>query len=457
MKKVLLINPWIEDVAAYDFWLKPLGLLYISSILKEAGIETYLIDLLYRHDPELEAFLGKQVKDRYYGTGNFYSVEIEKPPVMKSIPRKFKRYGLPEELFRRKLRRHIDVDAIFVTSMMTYWYYGVSDTIRVIREELPDRPIVLGGVYTSILPKHAALHSGADLVAPGTGITPLVSALEFLGMKANLNENFLEELEPDYSHYERLSYVVLITSTGCPFRCDYCFSWKLWPAFKRCTPERIVNIIEKVYSERHIEDIVFFDDAILIGSEFKELLKILAGKNLPLRFHLPNGLHARFIDEETAYLMKKVNFKTIRLGYETSNAELQKKTGGKVTNLDLERAVSYLKNAGFSGKEVSAYIIANLPGQRVEDVEQAINKCDELGIIPVINEFTPIPGTPQWQRLVNEGSLPEDIDPLMLDNSLLPYWWNGGISEPALRMLKEKAWRVRKMIENAEDLSRIWK
>ena len=29
---ILLINPWIHDFAAYDFWAKPIGLLIITSI-----------------------------------------------------------------------------------------------------------------------------------------------------------------------------------------------------------------------------------------------------------------------------------------------------------------------------------------------------------------------------------------------------------------------------------------
>jgi len=456
LKKILLINPWIEDVAAYDFWLKPLGLLYISSILKDAGIETALIDLLDRYDPELEAFMGKEAVDKYYGTGKFYNEAIEKPRCLEHIPRKFKRYGFPEELFRRKLRRYRGVDAVFITSMMTYWHYGVSDTIRVIKEELPDKPVVLGGVYASILPDHAVAFSGADFVAPGTGISPVNSALEFLGIKASLRENFLEELDPDYSHYDKLSYAVLITSTGCPFHCNYCMSWKLWKSFSRRSPKKVAAFIENLYYKRGVKDIVFFDDAILVGSDFKELLKLLEAKELKIRYHLPNGLHARLIDTETAQLMKKVNFKTIKLGYETSNVALQEKTGGKVFDSDLVRAVSFLKSAGFSGNEISAYIIANLPGQSVEDVERAIDKCDELGILPVINEFTPIPGTPQWVELVSKKKLPEDIDPLLLDNSLLPHWWDKGITETSLRLLKEKAWKVRKRIENENCLSRFW-
>jgi hypothetical protein len=30
---ILLINPWITDFAAYNFWIKPLGLLHIASLL----------------------------------------------------------------------------------------------------------------------------------------------------------------------------------------------------------------------------------------------------------------------------------------------------------------------------------------------------------------------------------------------------------------------------------------
>lgn len=36
---VLCINPWIYDFTAYDYWSKPLGLLYIASFFRERGVE----------------------------------------------------------------------------------------------------------------------------------------------------------------------------------------------------------------------------------------------------------------------------------------------------------------------------------------------------------------------------------------------------------------------------------
>ena len=38
-RKILLVNPWIYDFAAYDLWVKPLGLLYIGATAKEIRMQ----------------------------------------------------------------------------------------------------------------------------------------------------------------------------------------------------------------------------------------------------------------------------------------------------------------------------------------------------------------------------------------------------------------------------------
>jgi hypothetical protein len=42
----LLTNPPIYDFSAYGLWTKPVGLLYLSSIFKEAGADVSLIGCL---------------------------------------------------------------------------------------------------------------------------------------------------------------------------------------------------------------------------------------------------------------------------------------------------------------------------------------------------------------------------------------------------------------------------
>ncbi|HOI63630.1 MAG TPA: B12-binding domain-containing radical SAM protein [Mesotoga sp.] len=444
-KRILLVNPWIEDVSAYDYWLKPVGLLYISSILKDSGIEPVLVDCLDRYDADF-LFSGGESREKYFGTGKFHEVVIPKPESMKDIPRKFKRFGIPEELLRMKLRSAGDVAGVFVTSMMTYWYTGVVDTIRVIHEELPAARIVLGGVYATLLPDHAAVKCGADFLCPGTGVAPVKRALEYLGIDVLPREDWFTALDPDYSHYTRLPYAVLMTSLGCPLRCTYCASGKLWKGFLKRDPLTIADSIERLTGRDETEDMVFFDDAILFG-DFKTLLKELSRRKIVRRFHLPNGVHARLLDVEMAGLLYDNNFKTIKLGLETSDPSMQLSTGGKVTNEDFFRAVKNLADAGFTAREMSAYIMLNLPGQKVEDVERSLEKCGELGVYPSLNEFTPIPGTVQWRTLIEDDLFDEEIDPLLLDNSMLPHWWKGGMNASQVQALKEMEWKVRRSLD----------
>ncbi len=41
--RVVCINPSIYDFTAYDFWSKPLGLLYLVAFLRERGIQVDFI------------------------------------------------------------------------------------------------------------------------------------------------------------------------------------------------------------------------------------------------------------------------------------------------------------------------------------------------------------------------------------------------------------------------------
>jgi len=63
--KVLLINPWIYDFAAYDEWVKPLGLLYIGTFLEKFGYRVSLINCMDRHHPLLKEKFGKRASTNW--------------------------------------------------------------------------------------------------------------------------------------------------------------------------------------------------------------------------------------------------------------------------------------------------------------------------------------------------------------------------------------------------------
>jgi len=99
-KNILLINPWIYDFAAYDFWLKPLGLLYLGSLLRRNNHHIQFIDCLDPYHPAMQS-IGRIPQRHAYGDGKFFRQVIEKPEKLKMMPRNYCRYGITPDIFRR--------------------------------------------------------------------------------------------------------------------------------------------------------------------------------------------------------------------------------------------------------------------------------------------------------------------------------------------------------------------
>lgn len=169
--ELLLINPYIYDFAAYDLWLKPLGLLYLAAVLEENGCGVVLLDALDRWHPDVLARQGRVTpRTKKYGDGYFYKENVEKPDAFRHIRRRYSRYGMPPELMRKNLeriKREQNIDMILVTSGMTYWYRGVHETIQMARDIFPDVKILLGGIYATLFHTFAEQFSGADAVFKG--------------------------------------------------------------------------------------------------------------------------------------------------------------------------------------------------------------------------------------------------------------------------------------------------
>ena len=122
---ILLINPWIHDFAAYDFWAKPMGLLLIASFLKHHGISVSYIDCLDRFHPNAP----KSSPGARHGRGPYLKTRLPKPAGLEDVPRYFSRYGIKPQWFQTDLRQQRPPDLVLVTSLMTYWYPGVQETI----------------------------------------------------------------------------------------------------------------------------------------------------------------------------------------------------------------------------------------------------------------------------------------------------------------------------------------
>ncbi len=420
--RALLVNPWIYDFAAYDLWSKPLGLLNIASRLKKLGFKISLIDCLDRLNPSLARLLKEKLpKSSPYGCGNYYSEIVDKPGIYQGIKRYYKRYGYPPELFDKLLNETPKPDIIFVTSGMTYWYPGVIEAIRVVKNKFPNAPLVLGGVYATLCHEHAQKLSNADVVYKGGDIKEILKLTQtLLKIDFDIDKATRDPLIPLYELYPKLSYITLKTSTGCPFRCSYCGWYLLDKGFSQQNYEFVIDEIEYFSKSLKVVNFAFYDDALLYNAE-NHIIKILEGiirKKIKVNFFTPNGLHARFMTKNLAILMKKANFINPRLALETSNAERQQNTGFKVSNDVFLNSVKFLLDAGYESKDIGVNLLLGLPGETFESMKGSIEFVSDLRLRIYPEEYSPIPGT-EYYRL---AGFDKTEDPLKHNNSIFPMY-----------------------------------
>jgi pyruvate-formate lyase-activating enzyme len=417
MADILLINPWIEDFAVYDLWAKPLGLLYIADIFIRNGMEAELLDLTDRNSSLLE----KPPPAGKWGTGAYRREIIEKPRVLEHIPRYFSRYGAAYDAVAEYLSGLEPPKIILITSMMTYWYTGVKRTVDLCREVFPGVPVVLGGVYATLMPEHAARTIKPDLLLTGAFRGEHLEKIASLIGK-NLKYPDSETVEPAWHLYRKLDYLLISTGSGCPFRCAFCAVHLLAEKFERKSVSAVYGELIRNVGEFKVRDIAFIDDALLVNRKnfIIPLLKKTAELGAGLRFHTPNGLHARYIDSELAALFRNSGVTTVNLSFETVNEEQFGRVDGKVSVDDFLRAFEVLVKAGYKESDIRVYLMLALPGQSWEETLRSIEFVHSLGALVGLNAWSPIPGTEDYKEAVKKGFWREENDPLLGNPTVLP-------------------------------------
>jgi radical SAM superfamily enzyme YgiQ (UPF0313 family) len=369
---ILLVNPPIYDFAAYDFWLRPLGMLETAGKIADADFK--LFDFLDRGH---SFYSGKsKYKSDESGRGSFYSEIIPKPTVFKDVPRNFRRFGLPKEIFTEFLKTNRPSDFVFIQTVMTYWYLGYKEVIEAVKTYWPKAKIVMGGPYTKICPEHAR-GIGADYLDGDDNPAKVLAGLT---------------MTPRWDLYARQETAAMKITYGCPFKCTYCTVPIFNKGFSAKPYEQIINEFNFIIS-LGIKNIAFYDDALLYKADeiIKPFLRYVITNKIKINFHTPNALNARFIDAELADLMIKAGFKSIYLGFESRAEEFQKQTGSKIFDNEFSYAVKNLIAAGADKKNIAAYLILGHPKFEIQNVEESMRFVNSIGVRSMLADFSPIP------------------------------------------------------------------
>jgi MoaA/NifB/PqqE/SkfB family radical SAM enzyme len=199
----------------------------------------------------------------------------------------------------------------------------------------------------------------------------------------------------------------VVTSRGCPFDCAHCSSNpdRLPGEAKtqrRYSAERLAEYIDELTTTHGATRLAVLDELINVNeAHFDHFLEL--AKNADVRFEIPNGLRADYL-EPRHFARMRGRVTTISVSAESGSQRVLDESVNK--KLDLANITRAAENAHRAGVPLMIHWMIGLPGETAEEInetlERALKLWDEYGARPAVQFATPLPGT----KLAEGRSLP---------------------------------------------------
>lgn len=192
------------------------------------------------------------------------------------------------------------------------------------------------------------------------------------------------------------TYLPIMTSRGCPFKCTFCASHVAHGRDMRYqSPERVIDDLIEMKKRYLIDGVVIQDDHFMGGRERPYTIVDGIGK-LKLEMFFQNALAIYALDLRFLQLLKKSGVHELVLPIESGSARVLKELMKKPLRLDLVTEVA--KNCREAGIYTDCNIILGMPGETMED----INDSREFLKTVYADWFrifvaTPIPGSEMYE------------------------------------------------------------
>ena len=240
-------------------------------------------------------------------------------------------------------------DEIYITSLFTYSWKAVHDSVGYYKRLYPKAKIFLGGLYASLLPEHAAA-SGAEV---HTGL---------------MDE--AESLLPDYSLVPSWDGSIVFSSRGCIRQCPFCAVPILEKNY--IAKESIANFIHPSHTK-----VILWDNNFLASPHWYEILQEIKERSLWVDFN--QGLDIRLINEEKAEMIASMKTRLIRSAYDS-----------KASKKEVQRGIELLSSMGVSPRKILIYILFNFDNDTPDDLLNRMLDVMEWGAVSYPMRYQPI-------------------------------------------------------------------
>jgi radical SAM superfamily enzyme YgiQ (UPF0313 family) len=363
----------------------PLGILYISSYLKQHGFNVELYD------------------------STFKSFEDQKKKLIESKP---------------------DIIAIYCNLMTKL---NVLPLMKFIKSspELQKSKIILGGPEPPFYSEEF-LNAGADIIVEGEGEVTMKELCEELSIEKHdlqkvsgiifKNENGtisktltrekikdIDELPmPDRENVELSLYlsawknahgyssVSINTMRGCPYTCRWCSHSVYGTSYRRRSPEKTVEEISYIIEKYNPDIFWFVDDVFTISHKWlSKVYKLLKEQNLTIKFECIS--RSDRLDEDTLRLLKEMGCFRLWIGAESGSQKVLDLMDRRVNAVKTREIIKMTRQYGI---EAGTFIMLGYPGEEKNDIHETVKHLkDSMPDIFLTTVAYPIKGTPFFHEV----------------------------------------------------------
>lgn len=203
------------------------------------------------------------------------------------------------------------------------------------------------------------------------------------------------------------SYVLVETSRGCPYSCDFCVApIHQGHKFRERSAKSLVDEMERSYRELGIEFFYLWGDTVTLNvKSFTAFCDELIARQLPVRW-FGNARADNLTDPAFVHRLRKAGCWMLALGIETESEDIRK---DMVKRLEREKIQTAFRNMRAAGIRSFAFFIFGYPGETPATMNQTIDYAIELD--PDFANFypaVPYPGTALYGKVVKDGLLVDE-------------------------------------------------
>ncbi len=393
--KVLLIQPPIQDFYSTPQRIYPLGLLYLGTILKKYNFDVKILDACKSKKFSI------QIPSEFKDLKEFYK-ENQSPF---SLFKNYYHFGLDFLEIEKRIREFSPQIVGISVNFIPYIEEAlrVCQLIKKVNEKIF---VVVGGNAVSLIPEIFLQKDYIDFLIKGEGEFSFLklcllikdknldfvelSKIEGIGFKYDgkcflaPGEAVVKDLDalptpdrsllnPDAYKIGKKRFTQILSTRGCPKRCEFCsLPNRQISIFRKRTIKNVLEEIDICVKKFNIEFFDFEDDNFTADKTYA--LKLLNSlrqkyKDTFLEFSFMNGLDTEYLDLEILELLKSIRVRKLDFSLVTSDETLRKELKRTEPVANFTRIVLLSHSLGF---KITSHIILGLPGSNLEKMLEDI-------------------------------------------------------------------------------------